>query len=55
MNEAIEVGVAEGLPRGFDDVLTDSDRGPGAEAVGGLDEHPYGRIGAVTLVENPYL
>ena len=25
------------------------------QAVGGLDQHPYGRVGAVTLVQDPHL
>ena len=52
MNEAVDIRLAEGLPGGLDDVLTDSDRCPRAQAVGGLDEHAYRRIRAVTLLKD---
>src|SRR4029450_1409817 len=55
MDQPVEIGVAERLPGGLDDVLSDADRCPGIEPVCGLDQHAYGRIGAVTLIENSYL
>ena len=55
MDEAVEVRLAERLPRGLDDVLADTNGRPSAEAVGGLDEHAYRRIGAMTLVEDSHL
>ena len=47
--------VEQGLPRGLDDVLVHADRGPGRVAVGGVDQHPRDRAGALVRVEDAHL
>ena len=44
--------VDERLPRGLDDVLRDADRAPHLVAVGGVEQHPRDRAGALGLVED---
>ena len=47
--------VEQGLPRRLDHVVPDADGHPRRLAVGGLDQDPGDRVGAVTLVEDPHL
>ena len=42
-------------PRRLDDVVPDADGDPRGLAVGGLDQHPGDRVGAVALVEDAHL
>ena len=54
VEQTVDVRFDQGLPGGLDDVLADPDRGPAAATVGGLDQHAYGRVRAVALVEDPH-
>ena len=55
VDQAPEVAVVEGLPGGLDHVGADPDGGPGAVAVGHVDQRADDRVRAVALVEDAHL
>src|SRR5450755_2347754 len=54
VEQTVDDGVGEGLPGSGDDVLGHPDGGPGAVAVGRVDEDPSDRSGSLGRVEHPY-